>query len=493
MSKGMLANKIFDSRVPEEKITGREKILGFFVGPIAVMVMNCILSNYLNVYYTDILKISGIWGGMFISLFPIVAKLLDILTFIYMGLVVDRTRSRQGKARPWILFSAPLLVICMVLLFVVPKGNDNLTAVWIFISYTIFYAIAYTMYSTAHTLIVPLATRNDAERQQLSTIANTPAMAAGSFVAILFPCVLVPFMGVSKSRWVMVALILAGVSFPMILFEFFFTRERVKTNAVSNKKNGTNVVSNKKGNASTPSKETGKTGTVYEQAERISLTEQLRCCMKSRNWVVLMIYLILINLVNALFGAGTFYYCNWVLGSYNDGHTQALFYALGQAPLGVGILLCAPVCKKFGKRNAILGGMVVATIGVILCLVNPRSLVIVLAGQVIRTIGLIPSTYMVSSMLGDALDDVEQESGKRCDGFSSSVFNCITTITGGVALCLFNYGISHLGYQAPAAEIIPVQNDTIQGFLVFCVIGIQLIAYPIIGVLTRFFKEKRTP
>ena len=211
MSKGMLANKIFDSRVPEEKITGREKILGFFVGPIAVMVMNCILSNYLNVYYTDILKISGIWGGMFISLFPIVAKLLDILTFIYMGLVVDRTRSRQGKARPWILFSAPLLVICMMLLFVVPKGNDNLTAVWIFISYTIFYAIAYTMYSTAHTLIVPLATRNDAERQQLSTIANTPAMAAGSFVAILFPCVLVPFMGVSKSRWVMVALIIAGV------------------------------------------------------------------------------------------------------------------------------------------------------------------------------------------------------------------------------------------------------------------------------------------
>ncbi len=309
MSRGMLASRIFDSRVPEEKITGREKILGFFVGPIAVMVMNCILSNYLNVYYTDILKISGIWGGMFISLFPIVAKLLDVLTFIYMGLIVDRTRSRQGKARPWILFSAPLLVVCMILLFVVPKGNDNLTAIWIFISYTIFYAVAYTMYSTAHTLMVPLATRNDVERQQLSTIANTPAMAAGSFVAILFPCVLVPFMGVSESRWVMIALIISGVSFPMILFEFFFTRERIQAQAVSG------------------------------QAEKISLKEQLSCCLKSQNWVVLMIYLTIINLINALFSAGTFYYCNWVLGSYNDGHTQALFYALGQAPLGIGILL----------------------------------------------------------------------------------------------------------------------------------------------------------
>ena len=110
MKQGILSSKLFDSRVPMQKVTGREKILGYFMGPIAVMVMNSILSNYLNVYYTDVLKIGGIWGGMFISLFPIVAKVLDVLTFIYMGLAVDRTKSRQGKARPWILFSAPLMV-----------------------------------------------------------------------------------------------------------------------------------------------------------------------------------------------------------------------------------------------------------------------------------------------------------------------------------------------------------------------------------------------
>ena len=63
---------------------------------------------------------------------------------------------------------------------------------------------------------------------------------------------------------------------------------------------------------------------------------------------MLMVYVIIIQIVNALFSAGTFYYCNWVLGSYNDGYTQALFYALGQAPLGIGILLCTPVCRKFG-------------------------------------------------------------------------------------------------------------------------------------------------
>lgn len=64
---------------------------------------------------------------------------------------------------------------------------------------------------------------------------------------------------------------------------------------------------------------------------------------------------------------------------------------MGQAPLGIGILLCSPICKKFGKRNALLGGMVVATLGVILCLANPRNMVIVLTGQVIRTVGFIES------------------------------------------------------------------------------------------------------
>ena len=290
MKKELLSSRIFDSRVSEEKITGREKMFGFFLGPIAVMVMNAILSNYLNVYYTDVLQISTIWGGAFLSLFPIIAKVLDVITFIYMGLVVDRTRSRQGKARPWILFAAPLMFVCMILLFVIPRGNDNLTAIWIFTGYTLFYAVAYTMYSTAHTLMVPLATRNDAERRSLSTIANTPAMAAGSLVAILFPCVIVPFLGVSESRWVTAAIIIAVFSFPLMLFEFFFTRERVQKSDAAPEK-------------------------------RVSLRHQLRCCLKSRNWVVLMIYLIIINLVNPLFSTATFYYCNWVLGSYNDGYT----------------------------------------------------------------------------------------------------------------------------------------------------------------------------
>lgn len=452
----ILSAKIFDSRIHSEKVEKKEKWLGYFIGPISVILMNSILSNYLNVYYTDVLDISGIWGGLFIGMFPVVAKVLDVLTFIYMGVVVDKTRSRQGKARPWILFSAPLLTGCMILLFVVPKGNDNLTAIWIFVSYTVFYAVAYTMYSTAHTLMVPLSTCREDERSRLSLITNTPNMVAGSLIAILFPCIVMPLIGVSRRLWVGVMLGVAVMSLPMILLEYFFTRERVTERSRLQEK---------------------------LESEKLSLKEQLGCCMKSRQWVILMVYLILIQTVNAMFSAGTFYYCNWVLGSYNDGYTQALFYALGQAPLGIGIVLCRPVCSRLGRGRAMAGGFVLASVGVLICLLRPRNLVIVLAGQVVRTIGLIPSTFMISSMLGDALDEVEQISKKRCDGFSSSVMNCITTLMGGIALCIFNFGISRLGYQAPTETMIPVQNDAVQNFIIFCVIGIQAAVYPAIALL----------
>lgn len=452
--------KFFDSRVSSEKVGKKEKYLGHFLGPVSVILMNSILSNYLNVYYTDVLAISGIWGGVFIGAFPVVAKMLDVLTFIYMGRVVDQTRSRQGKARPWIFLSAPLVVVSMILLFVVPVGNENVTAVWIFLSYTMFYAVAYTMYSTAHTLLVPLATHDEEERSRLSLVANTPNMAAGSLIAILFPCLVVPMIGVDRSAWTGVMLAVAAAAFPMVLTEYFFTRERVTEADKGERKEKT-----------------------------VSLRRQFQCCLKSRSWVLLMVYLIMIQIVNAMFSAGTFYYCNWVLGHYNDGYTQALFYALGQAPLGIGILACTPVCKRFGKRNAMMGGFALSFLGVVICLLDPRNLILVLAGQFIRTIGLIPSNFMISSLLGDALDDVEQVSGERCDGFSSSVFNCIITMASGVALCIFNYGITYFGYQAPTAAVTPVQNTGVQSFMIFCVTGVQAVAYPVILVLLAFFKN----
>lgn len=469
MKKDILNAKIFDSRIKNDRIAGKEYLLGYLLGPFSVMMMNCILSNYLNVYYTDVMDIGHIWGGWFLSLFPVVVKVIDALTFVIMGLIVDRFYSKQGKARPWILFSAPLLVISMILLFVVPSSNDLILVLWIFISYNLFYSVAYTAYSTSHTLMVPLSTKDPAERSKLSIISNSQSMLCGSIVAVLFPTVIVPAMGIDKNAWMTVITAIALISFPFILLEYFFTRERVTE------------------------ENRAKDSTLSASADKkISLKQQLSLCLKSRSWKILMIYLILTQITGCLSSTATFYYCNWVLGSYNDGITQMLYYAIGNAPLGIGIFICSPVCRRFGKKRAMQFGYIISTFGTLLCVLNAHNLTMVLAGQIIKSIGLIPSTYMTTALFGDALDDVEVKTGIRCDGFSSSVFNVIITVTTGLALCILNLGLTQLGYIAPSSiESIPVQPDAVQNFFTFCAIGCQTLVYPLIALLLHYFEDDK--
>ncbi len=453
MKRDILDHKMFNSLIRSDKVVPAERWLGYFLGPFSVVLLNSILNNYLNVYYTDIAGLGGLWDGWFLSVFPIVVKVLDALTFLLMGLLVDRFHSRQGKARPWILLSAPLLVISMILLFTIPTGNAMITALWIFLSYNLFYSVAYTAYNTCHTLMVPLSTKNPQERSRLSVLTNSQGMLSGMIVAVLFPTFIVPGIGIVRGRWIAVMTFIALAALPFILMEYYFTRERVTEN--SGKK---------------PSR---------------SLREQLSLCLKSRRWKVFMIYLILIHLTSCLSQSATFYYCNWVLGSYNDGYTQALYFVIGNGALGPGVFLCRPICKKLGRENAMAAGFVLAAVGTAVCLLNPHNLIQVLIGQVIKSVGLIPSTYMVTAMLGDAMDDVETRTGIRCDGFSSSVYNVIFTLSTGAALCILNFGLMQCGYAAPSAGAILVQNSTVQAFLTFAAIGCQTLVYPFAAVLLK--------
>ena len=106
MQKSKLIEKnIFKGRITSENVTGKEKWLGYLVGPAGAMLLNAVLASYLNVYYTDVLKLTGVWGGAFLTVFPIVSKIIDAITNVIMGQIIDRTKTSQGKARPYLLLS----------------------------------------------------------------------------------------------------------------------------------------------------------------------------------------------------------------------------------------------------------------------------------------------------------------------------------------------------------------------------------------------------
>ncbi|MBR4981401.1 MAG: MFS transporter [Lachnospiraceae bacterium] len=462
----LLEQKFFDSRVKSDKVTAGEKWLGYLIGPAGALLLNAVLATYLNVYYTDVLNLTGVWGGLFLMIFPIVSKIIDAVTNVVMGYVIDRTKTKQGKARPWLLLSAPLVAITGVLLFIVPTGNETVQVIWIMISYNLFYSLAYTIYNMSHNLMVPLSTRNTTDRGNLSVFNQIATiMMSGILVALVFPMVIMPMLGVDKSKWIFTMSLLSILAFPLILLEYYFTKERVTEEAV-------------------------------EEDNGISFKEQLKVIFTDKYMLIIYAYFLIYTIGTSFKNLGLVYFCNYVLGTYNDGITQTLVSVLGGIPMGIGIFAVWPLAKKFGKRNVTLAGFILYAIGGLICWVAPTNMVIVLVGQFIKNIGGLPCAYVFMALFADVLDHIEWKSRLRCDGIAMSVYNIIAVASVGICTGIFNMMLAAAGYVAPSLNeagetVAVVQSASVQSTITFAFVGLEVITAIVLVIILVFLNVEK--
>lgn len=463
----LFSSKRMDSKIHSANVQNKERWIGFFLGPGGVIMLNAIMGQYLNVYWTDVAKVNGIAGGAFILIFPIISKIVDAITNIIMGRIIDTTKSRQGKARPWLIFAAPILLISAILSFSIPNASPTVQAIWIVFSYNLYYSIGYTIYYMSHMMLVPLSTRNSKQRDGVAMLSNMAlSIIPGFFVAMLFPMLVLPALGVDAAKWRLMSVLFSIIMLPCIMLEYFFTKERV----------------------------TEETADI-EDAQKVSFMDQLKACLKSKYWVIFMIAYIVIQIATNIQNSSLLYYCNWVLGTYNDGITMPIVSAIGNFPLGIGIVIMWPLVKKFGKRTVMEVGLAIAVIaGLAFCL-KPDNMTWILVMMVIRAFGALPITYIVTAMLADALDHVEWQAGFRVDGISMSIYTIIFTVTAGIAQGVFNMGLNLAGYVPPAADGSWVeQTQTVKNFFVFGYQGLFAICMLIVFILFWFWKlDKELP
>ena len=416
------------SRVKSETVTKSEKWLGYLLGPAGALLLNAVLATYLNVYYTDVLNLTPLWGGVFLTVFPIVSKIIDAITNVVMGQIIDRTRTKEGKARPWLLLSAFLVPVTGVLLFTVPEGSDTVKAIWVMISYNLFYSFAYTIFNMSHNLMVPLSTRDGTARGGLSVFNQiTTIMMSGILVALVFPMAIMPAIGADKSKWITLMTVLSILALPLTLMEYFFTKERV----------------------------TEEANAAGEEA-KLPFVKQLKILFTDKYMILMYAYFLIYTIGVTLKNLGLVYYCNYVLGTYNDGITQMLVSVIGGIPMGIGIFAVWPLAKKFGKRNVTMIGFLLYAVGSLICWIFPKSLVIVLIGQFIKNIGGLPCAYVFMALFADCLDHLEWKKNLRMDGAAMSIYNIIAVAMVGIMTGVFNWMLSAAGYIAPiTAKSVP--------------------------------------
>lgn len=455
-----------NSRITSENVQRKEKWLGYLAGPVGALLLNAVLVSYLNVYYTDVLKLTHVWGGAFLAVFPVISKIVDAITNVIMGQIIERTRSKHGKARPWLLISAPLMAVTGILLFTVPKSSETVQVIWIMVSYNLFYSFAYTIYNMSHTLMVPLSTRDITQRGVLSVFNNIAAiMVSGIIVALIFPMLVLPALGVDQSKWIKVMSVISILAFPLTVIEYYFTKERV----------------------------TEESADIDKKAA--SVKEQLKAVLTDKFWVVIILYYFIYTFGVNLKNISLIYYSNYVLGTYNDGITQTMLNVIGGIPMGIGIFAVWPLAKRFGKRNVTMAGFVLYAIGGIICLINPRNMTIVLTGQFIKNMGGLPSAYIFLALFADVLDHMEWKAGFRVDGLSASVNTIIITICYGFSSGLFNILLAKAGYVAPelidGKTIAAVQSPAVQNAIIFSFLGLEVITSVILIILLSFLTVEK--
>ena len=462
----MKISRIFESpllstRIKSENTSKKEQILGYLLAPTGALLLNGVLATYLNVFYTDVLNLTFVWGGAFLAFFPIISRILDAFINLFIGKAIDRTKTKEGKARPWLILSAPLIMISGALLCVIPSQNRTIQIVWVIFTFNLYYGLAFNLFNMSHSLMVPLSTRNIKQRGSLSVLNNVAStMMTGILAALFFPAVILPVIGVNQKLWLITISTLSILAFPLIILEYYFTKERITLEDAG-----------------------------MEEKETVSSRQQLKAIFSDKYSLIIFAYFTVSLIASQLKNIALVYYCNNVLGTYNDGYTQTLVSVIGGIPMGIGLFAVWPIARKYGKKNTTVAGFILVSIGSLICFMSPKNLPIVLGGQFIKNTGTLPSAYVFMALFADVLDHLEWKNGFRCDGMAMSVYSIITTISAGIATGVFNYGISRAGYIAPTYDAVTgvttavMQNAQAQSVITFFFVGLEAITGIICAVL----------
>ena len=457
----VFASPRWDSRIQSANTTKKEMWLGYVIGPYGMLLGQSIVNSYFNKYLTDILGFTidkGLWIASFMVLFPVLYKLLDAVTNMVMCKVIDNTTSRQGKARLWMLISAPFVTLSIILMFLIPDMDPILQAIWVVVAYNLYYSVSYTMWNMSKELSPALSTRNVNQRKNLSMAATITMNIGTGAVSIIFPMILsavcAAMNGDEASGYFVTMATVACAALPLTLLQYFYTRERV----TEERRNASVAVSQME----------GKAAIIHREA---SLWEQAKVCLKDKYWVLFIVVLLLMEILHNMRNISLVYYCGWVVngnayGSYAT--IQAKFQMIAMSPMGPGLLILLPLMKRIGRRKCIWGGGILTVIGSTIAFMNAGSSMMIYAGSALAAFGNIAFSYVIMSHLGDVIDHVEWKSKVRCDGLTGGLAGGAKMFAVGIAQGLFNLGLMVTGYTKPemigtSAEGVALYADQLSG------------------------------
>lgn len=443
----------FNKWIQKDRVTGFEKF-AYGCGEISTNIVFTIATSLLVMFYTDVVHVSAATIGMIIA----VSQVFNGVSDITAGFIVDRTRSKYGRARVWMLRMSIPYAIAAILMMTVPQVGEMAQTIYIFITYNLMLTVVYTMFQLPFATTMTYMTRSQEERAKINIIRMSMSPIGNILVTLLFTRILGAMPGGidSQQNWIILTAIYAIGAALLMLFCFASVRERV-------------VVNDDVG------------------GEKIPLSKAIPALFKNKYFIMLFLFFVCFAMYQTFAGTMATYYCKWIVGDTD------IIGNVNTACFGITIvatLLLGKVMHLMSKRNWCIVGAMFLIIGSLILLISPESVPLVTFGGLLRGIGMTPILGLIFTMIADAIEYGQWKTGLRTAGAIQSATTSGQKFGQGIGSALIGFIMEANGYDGNLA----VQSEhTLQTISNLFIYGIVILGIIMIVILLMYKLDKEYP
>lgn len=436
----------------EKKYLNLFNKVGYGGGDFAANMVYGMVSSFVMIYLTNTIGMAaGIIGTLIL-----VSKLTDGFSDIIFGNILDRTRTKMGKARPWMLWSYLGNAVALVALFAIPTTiGANAQYIYFFIAYTLLNAVFYTANNIAYSALTSLITKNSNERVQMGTFRFIGST-IGNVLVSNCTLVLVEKFGGGTDGWRTTAIIFAVIGLIVNTISVFSVKELTEEELTG--------------------------GVKVAAEEKIGFLETLKILLSNKYFNMLTIlYLLFYLMMGVSMGAAIYYFI------YNCGDVGFFGKMVSVSSIAsiLGLVLAPSLVKKFKSIRIInlgffLVNLVVRIIYIIFAITNNAPVLVGMYGLVSLTCCTLGGTF--NALVSEAADYTFLKTGKRLDG---SMYSCTSfgmKVGGGLGSALSGWLLAAAKFDATAVS----QSVGCSNMLTFMFAGIPAIITAIIVLI--YFK-----
>ncbi len=407
----------------DEKIKWSTRV-AYGCGDTACNIVFGMISTLLTLFYTDYVGINAATIGLIM----LISRMFDGVSDAVMGLIVERTKSKWGKSRPWILWMSVPFAVSAVLLFAVPHTTAMVQAIYIFVTYNLINTVCYTAINLPYSSLSAMMTRISSERDMLSVV-RMGLSPFGRILAVTCTMPVVKLFGNDQAAWIKTMAIWASIALVLLLICFWKCEEKVVIEA-------------------------------KEKQEKIPLKRSLKALVTNQYFWAVVILWTMQNGIYCVTGTILPYYCKYIF--HNDTWMYSALY-LTETLIIVAATFFSPILlRKYGKRNMSLAGACLALAGQLIFCLNPTNFGFMVFSCVIRGIGLAPLNSIVFGFLGDVVEYGQWKTHLRQESLIFAGSSVGMKVGAGLTSAIITGLLSLAGYISSTSGAVEQPGSAIQ-------------------------------